>query len=201
MYALQKPSRGKNITLARLCLIEYTRNVCAVLDYVHTTTYNWINESLPCVPIVQFYILIWFNIRRNFCTRMSIRLTYSVHPVNCAINSAWNKPVTTYTTKHQHASHTIKHFSIIIRFNIRRHFLWQHITCAVGCDILPSKESIIYTLLSLSWKLYWIFSSTIKHSNAHPQPLHIVSRNCTYCLLFIYTLFASITKLTNMGGC
>ena len=61
-YVLQRMRRKKNITVKRLHLIKSTINILTLLDYIHIRTYNWINDKCPRFPIINFYILIQFNI-------------------------------------------------------------------------------------------------------------------------------------------
>ena len=51
-----------------------------------------INRKLPCVPIIQFYILLWFHIWRRFCASLSVRVSDSGQPVKCAIKYHTNNP-------------------------------------------------------------------------------------------------------------
>ena len=66
-------------------LIKSMRNARALLYYVHMTTYNQINEKLLRVPIVGFYILIWFNIQ-FFCASLYVRVFDSGQAIKCARN-------------------------------------------------------------------------------------------------------------------
>ena len=58
-------------------------NFCVLLYYIHMTTYNWINEKHLHVPIIHFYILVWFNIQQYFHTILSGRVYNSGQYVNC----------------------------------------------------------------------------------------------------------------------
>ena len=77
--------RAKDITFTILCLIKSKRKVRVLLYYVHMSMYNWINEKLPCVTIIHFYILVQFNIRRHFCASLSVRVSNSVQLVKFSI--------------------------------------------------------------------------------------------------------------------
>ena len=71
---------------------EFTRKVRALLYYVYTTTYNWINIKWPCIFIVKFYRIIQFPKQRRFGASLYFRVSYSVHPVTYTIQLFRNKP-------------------------------------------------------------------------------------------------------------
>ena len=79
-YAFQKISRSKYFTFARLSIIEYNRNVCALLCYIHMSTYNQIYNKRLRIPIIHFHILVGFNIQRRFCASLSLRVSYAIRP-------------------------------------------------------------------------------------------------------------------------
>ena len=86
MYCTLCRNRAKkNTTFEILALIKSTINISALLYYVHMTTCNKSDEKCPRVTIIHFYILVWFNIRRHFCTTLYVRVSDSGQPVNCAI--------------------------------------------------------------------------------------------------------------------
>ena len=89
-YALKQPRGEKEITTERLRLIEPMRNINVLPDYVHMTTYNQINEKIMCVPIIDFYILLQFNIRRHFIISLSVMVYDSCQTI---------KPTIKYCTK------------------------------------------------------------------------------------------------------
>ena len=82
LYALQQLRRENDITFSRISLIESMRNNHLLLYHVHMATYIQINKKWPCVTIIQFYTPIRFNIWRNFCARLSVRVSNSFHPIN-----------------------------------------------------------------------------------------------------------------------
>ena len=100
----QQPCGGKDITFTRICIIEYTRNVCEFLDYVHTTMNNQTNDKILRVPLVLYvhvitycpychswipirtyfsHMLVRWNIRRKFSVSMFVRVSNSGHPEKC----------------------------------------------------------------------------------------------------------------------
>ena len=129
-YDLQRPSGGKYITFARLCLIGSMRNACVLLDYVHMTKYNRIDEKCSDIPIVHFYILVLFKIRRHFCASPSVRVSDSGQTVNCDRNFC-----TTRTCRHLH-NYTPAHFTChhaflnTLRIQHTKTFSLQPITCS-----------------------------------------------------------------------
>ena len=74
---MQQTRAEKDITFARIILIEYTITICALLYCVHMTTYNQINEKCPRVPIIHFCILVGSNIRGHFVSSLSVRVSDS----------------------------------------------------------------------------------------------------------------------------
>ena len=73
-YALQQPSGEKDNNFKGLILIKNTRKVHTIKDYFHMHTHDQINNELLCVPIIKFSILVRFNIQRNVCASVSIRV-------------------------------------------------------------------------------------------------------------------------------
>ena len=45
--------------------------------------YNWISQKRPFVHNIHFYILVKFNIPRNVCASLSVRVSSSGQRVNC----------------------------------------------------------------------------------------------------------------------
>ena len=101
-YVLYINCAGKNITFRQLRATKFMRNDPTLLYCVHMITYNIINKKIPHLTIINFYILVLFNIRRHFC------VSDSKQPINCAVK---------YFTKI-----TCHNFYILIQFNIQRHF-------------------------------------------------------------------------------
>ena len=65
---------------------EYlTREVCALLYYVYTNTYNIINCTCPCV-------LVRFHTRRHFHASLYVRVSDSDHPVMYTRQFCTNDP-------------------------------------------------------------------------------------------------------------
>ena len=84
-YTFQQTYRGKYVTFSILHLIYSIRNVCVILYYAFMDLYNLINDKLLHIHTIQFYILTWFNIKIHFSDRLSVRVSNSDQPVNCAI--------------------------------------------------------------------------------------------------------------------
>ena len=81
---LDKDPVGKN-TIYKLQHPKYsTRNARTLLYYVPITTYNIINWKRLCVPVIHFYKLLRFRIRRHFSASLPVRVFDSGQPVNCA---------------------------------------------------------------------------------------------------------------------
>ena len=91
LCASQLSRRGKHYVYYQ-CTKEFTRNARMLLYYVPMTTYNWINFKCPRVTIIHFYKLIWYHIQRYFCARLSVRVSNSGQPVECARKHSKNKP-------------------------------------------------------------------------------------------------------------
>ena len=85
-------SAGKSIISKCQHTEEFTRKLRALLYYVHMATYNRINCKCPRVLTMHFYRLVRFHTWRRFCTRLSVRVFYSGHPVTHGINFFTNKP-------------------------------------------------------------------------------------------------------------
>ena len=95
------------------------------MDYVHMSTYNLIGEKIPCVPIIHFYILIRFNIRRHFCASLYVRILDSIQPVKYTRKHHTNNPyhklhhyITTLSILHNQLTQTptiihTKKFSVL----------------------------------------------------------------------------------------
>ena len=131
------------MNFTRLQLIEYTRNFCALLYCVHVTTYNLINEKLPRVPIIHFYILLIFNIWIYFRASLSVRVSKSGQSIRYAINTVQKYPITTYTTTYHEPSHAIIHFYILVWLNIQSNFCAS--LSSVPENIVQDKPVTIYT--------------------------------------------------------
>ena len=99
------------------------RHIRALIFNINMTEYNKINEKQMWISIINFYIIVWFNIRRRFCASLSVRVSDSGRPVNYARKYFTKKLVTTYTITHQNASHSIINLCIPIQFNIWRKHL------------------------------------------------------------------------------
>ena len=83
-HVVYKDSAGENTMSKCQRTEENTRKVCALLYYIHTTTYNRINYNNPCVLAMKFYRLVWFHTRRRFRTSISVRVSDSGHPITQA---------------------------------------------------------------------------------------------------------------------
>ena len=101
------------------------------LYYVGMDTYNKTNEKSPRIPIINFYILIKFNIQGKFCASLSVRISDSGQPVNCArkyctkrncpnINTYKQAQFKNYCTHHTLLhTHAIQHTKKILHQPIR----------------------------------------------------------------------------------
>ena len=90
-HVLYNDSAGWNTISKCQHIEEFTREVCALLFYVHTTMYNIINCNCSCVLIVHLYRLIWFHTQISFHESLSVRVSYLGHPVTYAIQFCTNK--------------------------------------------------------------------------------------------------------------
>ena len=88
------------------------RKVCALLYYVHITTYNQIDCKRSHVLIINFYRLVRFHIQRRFCISLSFRVSNSGQPVIYAKNIVRKIPVTNCTAAYQQYLHGIINFYI-----------------------------------------------------------------------------------------
>ena len=102
----------KYITFEKLCSIYSTWNFFLLLNYIHMTPYNLINEKHLRVPIIHFYIIVWFNIQIYFRARLSIKVSDSFQPIKCAIkycNKITCHNLHNYTPERFICHHTILH--------------------------------------------------------------------------------------------
>ena len=56
------------------------------------TLNNKINGKFPHVPIIKFYIRVWFQIQTRFCANLSVRVADLGHTVNGNRKYCINKP-------------------------------------------------------------------------------------------------------------
>ena len=78
-HVLYNDSVGENTMSKCQRTEEFMRNLRALLYYVYTTTYNWINCNCLRVFIMHFYRLIWVHTQRRFCPSLSVKLSDSGH--------------------------------------------------------------------------------------------------------------------------
>ena len=106
------------------------RNVCALLYYVHIFTKNRINGKLPCAPIIHFYIIVWFHIRRHFLAILSIRVSDSGYPVNCTRKHSTNNPC--HKLHHFMPARSTRHYTLLhspMILHMKTLFLRHPVTC------------------------------------------------------------------------
>ena len=133
---------GGNIASKFQRITESMRNIHVLLYYVNMTTYSPFNGKLPRVPIIHFYILIWFHIRRKICSGLSLRVFYPGHPVKCTRKYCTNKPF--HTLHHYIPEHSTRHRTLLHTPNIlhTKTFLLRPVTCTIkyptrqNCHIL-----------------------------------------------------------------
>ena len=118
------------------------RNVCALLYYIHMTSYDQINFKFPHVLIIRFYRLVQFYTQGRFCASLSVRVSISGHPVTYVSQFCTNNTGQKYTAACQHAPHDIIRFYTILRFYIRRHFLRHSITCERKYNLRQNCQSL-----------------------------------------------------------
>ena len=127
-HVLYNNSAGKKTISKYQRTYGFTRKLCALLYYIHTTMYNRINYNRPCV-------LVKFHTRRRFRASLSVRASNSSHLVTYARQFCTNNPghkiypwVSVRSTLH----HTILHNPTILH---TRKFLHQPSTCVIYTDV------------------------------------------------------------------
>ena len=93
------------------------KNFRTLLDYVNMITYYRINVKPPRFPIIHFYIIIQFHIKRHFSARLSVRVSNSVQTIKCAIKYfiiiTYHR-LHHYITERSTQDHTIIHITKIL---------------------------------------------------------------------------------------
>ena len=93
------------------------------------TTYNQINCKCPRVLVMHFYRLVRFHTQRRFHASLSVRLSYSDHPIMQARDFCTNKPghkiyffIPTHSTRHYTllTNPTILHTKTFLRHSVTR---------------------------------------------------------------------------------
>ena len=118
---------------------SFTRKVCALLYYVHRARYNKTHFKRLHVLFLHFYIIVWFHIKRRFCTSLSVRVSDSGQPVTYAIFVLLTICVTKYTAACHQYSHNIIYFYIILWL-----YIWR-VFCAIPS---PVQENVVWEKLS-----------------------------------------------------
>ena len=127
------------------------RNFRALLYYVHIHTYNWMNEKRPRIPIVNFYILLQFNVRRHFCAILSIRVSDSVQPVNCARKY---RTKITYHNLHSYTPSCFTHNHTLLYIHTIQHTMTFFVQ---ACHLHPQN--------CVGYKYFIIYKTTPTHAS------------------------------------
>ena len=72
---------------------------------------NRINGKLPCVPVLHFYILILFYIKRRSCANLYVRVSNLSQPFKCSRRYCNNKPC--QKLRHWIIAHSTHHHKIL----------------------------------------------------------------------------------------